>query len=35
LMDITFNAEFSLIPGGEGNPWFEVFHLKPVFDVDG
>jgi hypothetical protein len=32
---VTFDAEFALIPGGERYPGFEVFHLEPVFDVDG
>jgi hypothetical protein len=34
-MDIALNAEFAPIPGGERNPGFEIFHLEPVFDVNG
>jgi hypothetical protein len=35
MMDVALDAEFALIPGFEGNPGFEIFHLEPVFDVDG
>jgi hypothetical protein len=33
-VDIALDAQLALIPGFEGYPGFEVFHLKPVFDVD-
>jgi hypothetical protein len=34
-MRVAFYPEFLLIPGIEWNRRLEVFHLKPVFDIDG
>ena len=32
---ILLYAEFAVWPGGEGDVWFEVFYLEPVFNVEG
>ncbi len=34
-MDVFFDTEFAVVPGFEGYPGFEIFHLEPVFDVNG
>jgi hypothetical protein len=35
MMDIAFDTQLALIPGLERYPGFEVFHLEPVFDING
>jgi hypothetical protein len=32
---VSLDPKLALGPGVEGDPGFEVFHLEPVFDVDG
>jgi hypothetical protein len=34
-MDVFFDPEFIAIPGIIGNPGLEIFHLEPVFDING
>ena len=34
-MGVCLNAQFGARPGGKGDALLEVFHLEPVFDVDG
>ena len=34
-MDVVLDAQFSFIPGIRCNPGLEVFHLEPVFNIDG
>lgn len=34
-MDVVLNAQFSFRPGIRCDPGLEVFHLEPVFDIDG
>ena len=34
-MDVFFDTKFAVVPGFEGYPGFEIFHLEPVFDIDG
>jgi hypothetical protein len=34
-LSVLFNAELLLIPGFEGYPGPEVFHLEPVFNING
>jgi hypothetical protein len=34
-VNVAFHAQLASGPGIEGNPGLEIFHLKPVFDVDG
>ncbi len=35
VVGVFFDPEFIVWPGGEGDVFFEVFDLEPVFNVDG
>ena len=34
-MGVSFYPQFLVIPGIEWDRGLEVFHLEPVFDIDG
>jgi hypothetical protein len=35
LVGVFFNTKFTARPGGKWDALLEVFHMEPVFDIDG